>query len=151
MFWETDISLLKKMSSTDRQQGYIVDPARRKSVKVGPEENVRQALINHLTDTLGIPLGLISVEKEILSSDTTIRADIVVYDRKGTPWMVVECKSPSVKISQQVFEQVARYNAHLRAPYLLVSNGKEHFAWEWESGSNEISFLPDLPTFPPQQ
>lgn len=136
------------MSDEEKRAEYYVDPARRKSVRSSPEETVRQALISYLTTTLSIPLGLISVEKEIASSNEIIRADIVIYDRRGAPWMVVECKAPDVKLTQSAFDQIARYNAHLMAPYLLVSNGTEHFAWEWDAHSHAMKHLIDLPQFP---
>jgi hypothetical protein len=39
---------------------------------------------------------------------------------------VIECKAPSVKLNQAVLEQVARYNATLKAEIIGVTNGVEY-------------------------
>ena len=88
-----------------------------------PEENVRQAVIRFLTEKQAIPAGLIAIETGIRVEGVMRRADVVVYDRAGQPWMIVECKAPHVSISQSTLNQVANYNRVLGAPYLLVTNG----------------------------
>ena len=55
----------------------------------------------------------------------TQRYDLVVFDDELQPYMVVECKAPHVKLTQQVADQAARYNAVLRAPIVCVTNGVE--------------------------
>ncbi len=126
----------------------VLDPSRRKMVHRGPEEEVRQAVIGFLTARAGIPVGLISVEKEIRRSSALYRADIVVYERDGRPWMVVECKAPGVEITQDTFDQIGSYNRFLNARYLLITNGQEHFCCEWNREEDRIVYLENLPSFP---
>ncbi len=132
----------------NRRDRLVFDPARRKSVRSGPEEEVRQAMIAFLTTELKVPVGLISVEKMIEGSAQPLRADIVVYDRRGNPWMIIECKAREVRINQTTFDQISRYNRYLGAAYLLVSNGCDHYCCHQDSASGSLSFVSTVPRFP---
>ena len=46
---------------------------------------------------------------------------------EGNPDIIVECKAPSIKITQETFDQIARYNLKLNANYLIVTNGINHY------------------------
>ena len=75
------------------------------------------------------------------------RADIVLYTIEGTPNMIVECKAPKMKITQDTFNQIAKYNSQLKVPFLVVTNGMEHFCCQMDYENNLISFLEDIPVF----
>jgi hypothetical protein len=75
------------------------------------------------------------------------RADLVVYDRQGSPLLLAECKEPSVNISQDTFDQIARYNRALRARYLLISNGLEHYCYAIDRDREQYRFLDHLPHY----
>ena len=122
------------------------DPVRKKSVADTPEERVRQAIIRMLMEQQGVPSALMAVEKAIKVQDAIRRPDIVVHDRSGKPWMVVECKAPGVALSQDTMDQAANYNRVLRAPYLFVSNGTDHRCARIDPDS--ITFLDRLPDWP---
>lgn len=124
---------------------HIVDPVRHKRVVNTPEEGVRQAIIQFLNTKYGIPLGLMKVEQVIDNAPGSKRADLIVYARSGKPWMLVECKAPSVSIEQATFDQIAQYNRYVQAPYLFVSNGTEHFCMEVVD--NLVTFIDDIPTW----
>lgn len=132
--------------SGSKTQLGMKDPVRRKEVAATPEERVRQAVISMLMDHLGVPASLMAVEKGIRVQDMLRRPDIVVHDRKGQPWMVVECKAPGIRLSQDTFDQAAGYNRRLGAPYLFVTNGSDHRCAHIEPGT--IQFLESLPSFP---
>jgi len=136
--------MAKRKTHEDR----LIDPARRRSVQAGPEELVRQHVISFLTSQLRVPVGLISVEKSIAGRGAPLRADIVVHSRDGRPWMIVECKAPDVPVSQQVFDQIAGYNRVIRARYLLVTNGIEHYCCEQDTDTGTMTYLPRLPLYP---
>ena len=119
------------------------DPVRQKKVVETPEERVRQAVIQLLVDQLKVPASLIAVEKAITIQNELKRADLVVYDRRGKAWMVVECKAPGISINQGTFDQIANYNRVLRAPFLFVTNGNDHLCARIEDA--KISFLDALP------
>ena len=133
---------------TGKDPRSVRDPVRRRNVADGPEEQVRQALLDWLVNKRGIPAGLIAVEKAIIVHGQSRRPDSVVHDRTGAPWMVIECKAPDVNVNAAVAEQVAAYNSVLRAPYLLVSNGHEHIGAAVDSVQGHIRFLDDIPNYP---
>ena len=75
------------------------------------------------------------------------RADLVVYDRQGCPLLLAECKEPSVNISQETFNQIAHYNRALRARYLLISNGVQHYCYAIDRDREDYAFLDHLPHY----
>ena len=102
---------------------WIFDLIRRKYVVLQPEEWVRQHVVHFLIEEKGYPKSLINVEKKLSVNGLTKRYDVVVYSKKGVVLLVVECKAPNVTITQQTFDQIARYNLSLNAQYLMVTNG----------------------------
>ncbi|MDX1477906.1 MAG: type I restriction enzyme HsdR N-terminal domain-containing protein [Saprospiraceae bacterium] len=94
-----------------------------------PEETVRQLFIHYCIDSGLCPAGRISVERELEVLGMRRRYDLVLFDTSGLPWMLVECKAPSVVLSQTAMEQIARYNLTLTVPYLLVTNGWSAFCY----------------------
>lgn len=124
----------------------VMDPLRRKFVALTPEEYVRQHFTAFLADTLGYPRGLMANEVSLTLNGMRRRCDTLVSDRSGKPLMVVEYKAPSVAVTQEVFDQIARYNIVIGARYLTVSNGLLHFCCRFSVGG--YSFLPSIPEFP---
>lgn len=125
----------------------IFDAIRRKFVRLTPEEWVRQHFLRYLVDYRGYPASLVAVEMGFLYQDMPRRADIVVHGRDGKPFLMVECKSPEVKVVQATFDQVSRYNRVVRARYLAVTNGLKHYCWRIDRASGEYEFLKGLPPF----
>src|ERR1700704_4205256 len=89
---------------------WIFDGSRKKFVVLTPEEWVRQHFINFLITEHQYPRSLFRIEGSLAYNRLQKRSDILVYDRGGKPWMLVECKSPAIKLSQRAFNQVAIYN-----------------------------------------
>lgn len=132
----------------DGDQSSIFDIIRKKFVALTPEEWVRQHWIHYLIEEKKYPRSLFALEKMIELNKLSKRCDIVIYNREGKPFLIVECKSPDVKISQKVFDQIARYNLTLQVKYLVVSNGSEHHCCKIDFAKktyNFIQLLPDLP------
>ena len=102
----------------------IWDRVRRIFTALTPEEWVRQNFLGYLTRSLGYPAALMAVEKEIRLGTLRKRCDIVVY-RDSVPWMIVECKEPSVALSEKVLSQILAYNMSLDVPYLVLTNGNQ--------------------------
>ncbi len=126
----------------------IFDPVRKKFVVLTPEEWVRQHVITFLLQEKKIPLGHINVEKEIKVHQTKKRYDIVVFNRDGSLALVVECKAPSILISQETFDQIARYNLALNATYLMVTNGLNHYYCTQDHQGKTYEFLQEIPSYP---
>ena len=122
---------------------YIFDPIRKKTVVMTPEEEVRQNLIRYLTSERGYPQMLISVEAPLKFAGAAKRTDVVVYNNKAQPLMLIECKAPDVAITNKVFEQIAVYNIPIKAPYLLVTNGIQSYCMRVDTKT----FLKDIPEY----
>ena len=125
----------------------IFDVVRKKFVRLTPEEWVRQHVVHHLQKDLGYPLSLINVERKIAINGTIKRYDIVVYQPDGGIHLMVECKAPQIKISQQTFDQIARYNLELRSKYLMVTNGLEHYYCTMDYEAEKYNFLREIPAY----
>ncbi len=125
----------------------IFDPLRRKYVRLTPEEWVRQHFAQFLIRERGVPAGLLAVEKAFTYQGMARRADLVAHDRQGRPLLMAECKAPEVPISQATFDQVARYNKVLAAPYLVVTNGLKHYCCRIRRAEGTYRFLSELPAY----
>ena len=123
----------------------VFDEVRKKYFKLTPEEWVRQNFIHYLNKEKNYPFGLMGVEKMVKYNSLKTRADIVIYNREGMPSVIVECKAPNVKITQDAFSQIAKYNYKLRVKYLVVTNGLQHFCCVMDYENNKIAFLADIP------
>jgi hypothetical protein len=130
-----------------KQRKQIFDVFRKKYVVLTPEEWVRQHLAHYLVNELHYPKGLMHLEAALENNGMKKRADIVIYNKSLTPILLCECKQPAVKLSQAVFDQVSQYNIHFKVPYLLISNGLEHYCAKVNFEKNEISFLQEIPAF----
>lgn len=119
---------------TEEDQEWVWDPLRKKWLVFTPEEEVRQQLVEHLLIDRKIKPALIGIEKEIAYNQLRKRLDVVIYDSEANPWLLCECKAPSVKLSQETLHQIARYNAVLRAPHLLLTNGLNWLLFSLEKG-----------------
>lgn len=120
---------------------------RKKHLVLTPEEWVRQNLISYLNLDLGYPVSLMKIEKQVKGGNRIKRADLVICDSNGKANMLVECKSPSEKLNRETFFQVGRYNRHISASLLLISNGLVHFCCEVIG--NEFNFLESIPQYTP--
>ncbi len=125
----------------------IFDALRRRWVALTPEEWVRQNFIRYLVEMKHYPESLISVERSLKINQRDFRADVVVFSKSGFPLLVVECKAPEVKVSQQVFDQVARYNIEFQVGFLVVTNGLSHYCCRIDKAKGEYAFLPEIPDY----
>ncbi len=125
----------------------VFDEVRKKYFKLTPEEWVRQNFIHYLKKEKRYPFGLMGVEKMVKYNSLKTRADIVIYNREGMPSVIVECKAPNVKITQDAFNQIAKYNYKLRVKYLVVTNGLQYFCCEMDYENNKITFLEEIPEY----
>lgn len=127
---------------------YIFDVLRKKYVRITPEEWVRQHVVHLLINFYQYPKALIRSEGGLQFNQLQKRTDILVFDRQGRPFLLVECKAPHIGLNQNVFDQIARYNHVHRAPYLIVTNGLTHFCCQVDPDTKNLTFLDDFPAFP---
>lgn len=125
----------------------VFDTLRRKYVTLTPEEYVRQHFVNYLTHTLGYPASLCANESVLELNGTRRRPDTIVYGSDLRPLAIVEYKAPDVEITQEVFDQIARYNMVLRVRYLIVSNGMRHYCCVMDYDSMSYHFIPRIPDY----
>jgi len=129
------------------EKAEIFDDIRKKFVALTPEEWVRQNFIAYLQNEKGYPISLIAVEMSLKLNKMHKRSDIVVYNTSGEAILLVECKAPSVKIKQDVFDQIARYNMTLKVKYLIVTNGLKHYCCMIDYETMNYQFLKDIPDY----
>ena len=125
----------------------IFDEFRGKYIMLSAEEWVRQNFIRYLKEVKGYPPMLIAIEKGIKVNTLQKRFDAVVYKRDGQPVVLIEFKSPDVKINQKVMEQISGYNLKLKVSYLIVSNGLTHYCCHVDYKTTKISFLKEIPEY----
>jgi hypothetical protein len=125
----------------------IFDVIRKKFIILQPEEWVRQHCVHYLMNEKKFPKSLINVEKELTINGLKKRYDIVVFNTDGSIYLIVECKSYNIAISQDTFDQIARYNLVLNASYLMVTNGVNHYYCEMDLEAEQYSFLKDIPNY----
>lgn len=128
-------------------KSFIFDSLRKKFIRLTPEEWVRQNFIRFLIVEKKYPVSLIAVEAGVKVNNNPQRADMILFDRSGSPVLVAEFKAPEVKISQQTFDQIVRYNMQLRVKFLIVSNGLEHFCCSLNYADNSYAFFAEIPEF----
>jgi hypothetical protein len=125
----------------------IFDPFRKKFVKLTPEEWVRQNLAQFLINEKDYPTGRMVIEKSLQFNNMKKRCDILVYDHKTAPLVMIECKAPNVKIKKEVFDQIAVYNLVFKVRFLMVSNGMEHYMCVVDFENKKTEFMSNIPSY----
>ncbi|WP_215046362.1 type I restriction enzyme HsdR N-terminal domain-containing protein [Tenacibaculum dicentrarchi] len=135
-----------RLKSNDNKT-FIFDNLRKKYLVLTPEEWVRQHFVQFLIEEKKYPVTLIALEKQLTINNLKKRTDIVIFSSDGTPNIIVECKAPKIKIAQDTFDQIARYNLKLNANYLIVTNGLEHYFCQLDKENETYVFLKDIPDY----
>ncbi len=134
-------------TKTENGKKLIFDTIRKKFVVLTPEEWVRQNFIQYLKIEKNYPESLMAVEKQIMVNGKQRRFDLLIYLKNGQPLLIAEFKAPKVKITQDAFDQVVRYNMALRVERVIVSNGLQHFACEIDYSGNSYNYLNGIPEY----
>ena len=145
---DLDLHNLQDLLVTKKEKGivYILCAIRKKYLIFQPEEMVRQLLIQYLIRN-GYPAEKIQVEKGIDLNGLYRRFDIVIYDQDFNPFLLIECKSHTVSINQDTFDQIAAYNFAVKAPYLMVCNGVQTYCSKVDFNSRKINHLTFVPPY----
>lgn len=126
---------------------YVWDILRNKSIRLTPEEWVRQHFVHYLIDEMGYPQGLLMNEVSLEVGGFKRRSDTVLYTRHLCPHMIIEYKAPDIALSQRVLNQILRYNFTLQVPYLILSNGLEHSAYHIDYEHQTYETLEAIPHY----
>lgn len=134
-------------TKSENGRTYILDTIRKKYVLLTPEEWVRQHIIRYLSEEKKYPVSLMSVETGFTYNKLQRRTDALIYDRSGNAICIVECKAPSVKLSSLVFDQILRYNLNFNVPYLIITNGLQHYCCKLNFETSGYAFLKEIPQY----
>lgn len=137
-----------KIKSADNKN-FIYDCIRNRFIILTPEEWVRQNFIQYLIKEKNYPETLMAVEKQLTMNGKLFRFDLLTYRRSGKPLLIAEFKAPGVKITQDAFDQVVRYNMSLKVERVVVSNGLKHYVCEIDYDLNSYKFLQEIPPYSP--
>ncbi len=125
----------------------VFDEIRKKFVILTPEEWVRQHVVHFLMKEKNFPKSHLNVEKLLLLNKISKRYDVVVFNKDGSIHLIVECKAPHINITQETFDQIARYNLSLKADYLMVTNGLKHYYCRLDYENEKYLFLKETPDY----
>ena len=125
------------------QNNTIWDPLRKKHVALTPEEHVRQWFIGVMSNQMAVPMHMMMSEAGFKLGEKQYRADIIAYDRKLRPAIIVECKRPEVELTRDVLDQAVRYNLVLNVNLIIITNGHQtYICRKFEEGYRFIDKLP---------
>ena len=126
---------------------YLFDELRKKWILSTPEELVRQQFWKYLNQVKKYPKSLIAIEKKIEINGLNKRFDLLVFDVLGKPNIIVECKSPKVKIDQNTLDQVLSYQNKLAANFIVLTNGKNTYCIKIDLELQKVSYIKEIPVF----
>jgi hypothetical protein len=133
---------------TEQEGQYVIfDELRKKKIIITPEEWVRQHFVQYLINQKRYPRSLIKLEGGLRLHGRAKRSDIVVFNSSGQKVLLVECKAPSVPISQAAFDQAARYNMVHKVSLMAVTNGLNHYYCNIDQASGTYTFIEELPSY----
>lgn len=127
---------------------YVFDIIRKKMIFLTPEEWVRQHFLHLLINHLGYPKSLIKVESGLKYHKKEKRSDLLIYNRSGNIFMLIECKSYKIEMGKSTLHQLATYNKVLDADFVAITNGVRHFCWQKKEDRSNYDPLEDFPSFP---
>lgn len=132
--------------SKEENKTLVYDPIRKKKVILTPEEMTRQLIIHYLNLEKDFSTSFIQVEKKIKVNGMDRRYDLIVYDKTIKPFLLLECKSHKITLTQNSFNQISSYNLSLKAPFLLISNGFDSYCYKVDHENNQITALKEVPS-----
>ena len=144
-----ELNLPQASLSITQKEGkyYVFDQWRKKRLLLTPEEWVRQHLLHYFVNHLDYPIGLIASEQSIQVNSLARRCDGVVYGKDGFPKMIIECKAPEIKLTAEIFMQIAQYNSVLQVDFLVLSNGIQHIIARINREPARIDYLEQFPSY----
>ncbi len=145
---ELNLPAIAPQLSKEGEKVFIFDVLRKKNILLTPEEWVRQHWIHFLITSQRFPKGLISMERGLVYNGLQKRTDLLVFDRQGSPYFLIECKAPEVQINQKVLSQAITYNQTLKCPFIGLSNGKKHVFMGYAEAEGKYLQQPTLPPIP---
>ncbi|RFB12726.1 hypothetical protein DZB84_18420 [Bacillus sp. HNG] len=130
----------------------FLDPIRNILILKTPEEIVRQRMVSFLQDKLKVPKEMIMLEEPMtyFKKGAKGRADIIVYRKEEDglyPVILIECKSPNVELTDDIFEQAVRYDQIVLADAIVLTNGNKMEWYGWNEKEEQYVSLAKIPTY----
>lgn len=122
----------------------LLDPVRKKYIKVTPEELVRQSLLKYLVAEKSYSLSRMQVERAVGKGNE--RFDLMIYDRNGEPDMLIECKAPDIELDQVAMNQLARYSSKYKLNYIVLTNGIYAICHQMDYLNQTTKILEEIPS-----
>ncbi len=132
---------------------YLFDKVRKKWLNDRPEERVRIQTVDYLISEVKVPIGWILIEHQIKLYNTIKRVDILVKNKNQTNFLMVECKSPSVKITRETINEInipriGIYASDIeKCDYYMVTNGKNQLFYIYDPQNANHRFIEQLPLY----
>jgi hypothetical protein len=133
-----------------KNESQLFNPVLKKRFKNRPEERVRLKWVEYLNHQTDWPNSRIGFEApvKLQQAKNTLRADLILYSREMKPDILIECKAESVKLTNAVAEQAARYNQAVGASYICLTNGITDLWYKVENHSVSAIEETSDPDFP---
>ena len=133
-----------KTNKKEQQIPYINCLGRNKTIRLTPEEIVRQLYLDQLINQHNYPLKRLAIEYPVSFGRQKKRADIIIFDkdRPTIPYVIIELKKPKLKDGK---EQLKSYCNATGAPLAVWTNGDDISYYHRKDPNyfEEVSFLPD--------
>jgi len=122
---------------------YIQCVVRNKSIKLTPEEAIRQLYLQVLIEQYNYPVERMELEYAVSFGREKKRTDIVIFDKQQTtsPYIMVELKKPKLKDGK---EQLKSYCSATGAPIGVWTNG-ESISYYHRKDPNFFEDIPEIP------
>lgn len=118
---------------------------RKRWLIITPEEMIRQCVLHFLIIDRGYSSSLISVEKTITFYQLKKRYDIVVYNKKVEPLILIECKSSDTPLNQSAQEQIAIYDQIINGQLIWLTNGHSNIVLKKDADLQLYRRTTDIP------
>ncbi len=145
ILFEADLSLTDytKHLTTKVENGtpMLLCQLRKKYLVMQPEEWVRQLWIYYLISELNISPKKILLEKQFEVLGKKRRFDLIVLNAANEHHLLFELKSFKIIIQPSTFDQITLYNLKLKIPYLIASNGIQHYAFKVDQIEQRFDYL----------
>ena len=133
-----------RFKKDDKNRVCIFDLIRKKWLVFSPEEWVRQNLIRFIIEFLNYPKEIIQIESGLKVNQNQRRSDVIVF-KNSKAIVLIECKAPSISITEKTLNQALNYNQVYKAEYIMLSNGLTHkFFHVLDDGIRQLKELPNF-------
>lgn len=134
-----------KVKNTENRT-LIWDNIRKKYLPLTSEEWVRQHFVHYLISYCGVRPQSILLEKKVMTAMKASRFDIAVVNSDHSISLIVECKASEIAINDNAVAQLLRYAYELKSRYLALTNGMQHFYFEWDAQKLEYRQINTAPS-----